>query len=351
MMAKPSWSEIDDNLFSYEDGDDNPDHPRKCQTTSDHPDVIAHVFVQKIMSMLKDIENRLFGDVQGYVFTIEFQKQGVPHIHLLIFLKQQFKICNAKHVNSIVSAQIPDPVAYPLLYATVTKCMIHGPCGPEFPNAPCMVNRNCSKHYPKDFCAKTHLGEDGYPNMPDQTMVGPILTLAVRLLTTAMLFHISTKYDCHINVEVCTSLKAIKYIYKYIYKGHDHATVGVFEDIDKILEHIGSHYIGPSEAFWHITEFPMHEEKPSVYCLPVHPPDQQTIYFNNDDDLGEVMDDDATKRLPLLSGLLSIVQSVLQSSIHILTSSITLFRRKSPESRSHAVKPMSLGGCTLFTHL
>ena len=235
MMAKPSWSEIDDNLFSYEDGDDNPDHPRKCQTTSDHPDVIAHVFVQKIMSMLKDIENRLFGDVQGYVFTIEFQKQGLPHIHLLIFLKQQFKICNAKHVNSIVSAQIPDPVAYPLLYATVTKCMIHGPCGPEFPNAPCMVNRNCSKHYPKDFCAKTHLGEDGYPNMPDQTMVGPILTLAVRLLTTAMLFHISTKYDCHINVEVCTSLKAIKYIYKYIYKGHDHATVGVFEDIDKIL--------------------------------------------------------------------------------------------------------------------
>ena len=26
------------------------------------------------------------------------------------------------------------------------------------------------------------------------------------------------KYDCHINVEVCTSIKAVKYLYKYIHK-------------------------------------------------------------------------------------------------------------------------------------
>ena len=88
MMANPSWSEIEDNLFSYEDDEDDPDYPRKCQTASDHPDIVAHVFFQKIKSMLKDIKDGLFGDVQGYVFTIEFQKWGLPHIHLLIFLKQ-----------------------------------------------------------------------------------------------------------------------------------------------------------------------------------------------------------------------------------------------------------------------
>ena len=27
------------------------------------------------------------------------------------------------------------------------------------------------------------------------------------------------KYNAHINVEVCTSVKCVKYIYKYIYKG------------------------------------------------------------------------------------------------------------------------------------
>ena len=87
MMANPSWSEINDNLFSYEDDDDDLDHQRKWQTTSDCPCVITYVFVQKMISMLKDIKDGLFRDVQGYVFTIEFQKQGLPHIHLLIFLK------------------------------------------------------------------------------------------------------------------------------------------------------------------------------------------------------------------------------------------------------------------------
>ena len=57
------------------------------------------------------------------------------------------------------------------------------------------------------------------------------------------------------------------------------------------------------------------------------------------------------KRVSLLSGLLQIVQSLQLCSIPISTSSITLFGRKSPESGSHAVELMSLGGCTLFTHL
>ena len=48
MTANPSWSEIEDNMFSYEDDDDNPDYPRKLQTASDCPDIVAHVFFQKI---------------------------------------------------------------------------------------------------------------------------------------------------------------------------------------------------------------------------------------------------------------------------------------------------------------
>ena len=33
--------------------------------------------------------------------------------------------------------------------------------------------------------------------------------------------HLSAMFDCHINVEICASVKAVKYIHKYIYKGHD----------------------------------------------------------------------------------------------------------------------------------
>ena len=85
MTANPSWDEIDDNLFPYDNNDNNPDQPRKYQTVSDRPDIVAHVFVQKIKAMLDDIKSGVFGDVQGFIFNIEFQKRGLPHIHLLIF--------------------------------------------------------------------------------------------------------------------------------------------------------------------------------------------------------------------------------------------------------------------------
>src|SRR6267143_100262 len=301
--ANPSWFEIDDNLLPFDDDDDDPDQPRRRQSASDHPDIVARVFSEKIKAMLKDIKDGLFGDIAGYVFTIEFQKRGLPHIHLLIFLKQQFKIRDAPHVDSIVSAKIPDPITHPMLYATVTKCVIHGPCGPEHPNAPCMVKGKCSKHYPKDFCPETHMGENGYPEYARPNDGSSYTNSRGHTFDNRDVIpynpYLSTKYDCHINVEICASVKAIKYIHKYIYKGHDRATVGVGEDIDEILEHIGSRYIGPTEGFWHIAEYRMHEEYPAVYRLPVHLPDQQTIYFNDDDDLDEVMDRDAIKKTAL----------------------------------------------------
>src|SRR6202050_1087681 len=251
MTANPSWPEIDDN--------DDPDQSRKHQTASDHPDIVARVFAQKIKTMLKDIKDGLFGNVQGFVFTIEFQKCGLLHIHLLIFLRQQFKICDAAHVDTIVSAQIPNPIAHPMLYATVTKCMIHGPCSPGYPKAPCMVDGKCSKHYPKPFCPETRMGEDGYPEYvrPDngRTYTNSKGQTFDNHNIIPYNAYLSACYDCHINVEICASVKAIKYIHKYIYKGHDCETVVVVQDIDEILDHIGAHYVGPTEACWHVMEY------------------------------------------------------------------------------------------------
>jgi hypothetical protein len=39
--------------------------------------------------------------------------------------------------------------------------------------------------------------------------------------------YLTMRYQCHINVEVCNSITAVKYLYKYVYKGHDRALVVV----------------------------------------------------------------------------------------------------------------------------
>lgn len=86
-------------------------------------------------------------------------------MHLLIFLDPDDKIRTAADTDGVSCAQIPDPDLFPLLYHTVTKTMTHGPCGPGYPNAKCMKDGKCSKHYPKDFSESTTFGDNGYPDL------------------------------------------------------------------------------------------------------------------------------------------------------------------------------------------
>ena len=104
------------------------------------------------------------------------------------------------------------------------------------------------------------------------------------------------RYNCHINVEICSSVEAVKYIHKYIYKGHDRTTLEVMDqNRNEIKEYLDAHYIGAVESCWHMFEFPMHAETPNVYRLPVHMPDEHTVYFHANDDIDEVVQRGATK--------------------------------------------------------
>jgi hypothetical protein len=94
------------------------------------------------------------------------------------------------------------------------------------------------------------------------------------------------RYKSHINVEYCASIKAIKYIYKYIYKGSDQATVSfevVEEKEDEIKRYESCRYIGASEAAWRILGFTTQEQLPAVECLPIHLPDKQYVTFSPSD--------------------------------------------------------------------
>jgi len=85
-------------------------------------------------------------------------------------------------------------------------------------------------------------------------------------------------------VEVCTSVQAIKYIHKYIYKGSNRTTLQLPEtdNADEVKRHLQGQYIGPCEAIWRLFEFCKDEEFPAVYHLPIHLPGQQPAYFGED---------------------------------------------------------------------
>ena len=80
-------------------------------------------------------QGRIFGRVVTYTYSIEWQKRGLPHAHILIWLENKLQ---PRNVDKYISAEIPNPNTDPTLHYIVTKHMVHGPCGHLNPNSPCM---------------------------------------------------------------------------------------------------------------------------------------------------------------------------------------------------------------------
>lgn len=90
-------------------------------------------------------------------FKQKFKKKffrGLPHAHMLFTLDEMSKPRTAEDIDTIVCAEIPDPREDCDLHSAVVSHMIHGPCGNQNPNSPCMKNGKCKKHYPKQFVDK-----------------------------------------------------------------------------------------------------------------------------------------------------------------------------------------------------
>lgn len=128
------------------------------------PDLTSRVFKLKLDDLLTDVTKRhILGRVTGFVYTVEFQKRGLPHAHILLIMHPDDQPRTAEEFDAVVCAEIPDAQTHPALYETVFKCMMHGPCGALDPQAPCMVDGICSKGFPKTFQPATMVTEDSYP--------------------------------------------------------------------------------------------------------------------------------------------------------------------------------------------
>ncbi|GFR11280.1 helitron_like_N domain-containing protein [Trichonephila clavata] len=92
--------------------------------------------------------------------TIEWQKRGLPHAHILVWLQETLHV---HKVDDFISTEIPNLEEDPELFNCITTQLVHGPCEVINPFSPCMKNGRCTKRYPRDFLKETQTGRDGYP--------------------------------------------------------------------------------------------------------------------------------------------------------------------------------------------
>jgi len=262
------------------------------------------VFKIKLKELINDIHKKhILGHTIVGIYVIEFQKCGLPHAHIFIFFAEDYKPHMVEDVNRMISVELSNLETNRFAHETVAKCMMHGPCGATFPNAPCMEEGKCKKQYPRKFQSETVMDVHGYPIYRRRDTRHTLLVHGIELDNCWVVPHnvyLSTKYNVHINVEVCNNIRAMKYLFKYVYKGHDRATVeiscqndnatkGNVVEADEIKKYLDCYYVSAFEVAWRIFKFDMHEWFPAVERLQYHLPNQQMVLFDDDDDVQEVV--------------------------------------------------------------
>ena len=55
------------------------------------------------------------------MYTIEFQKRGLPHAYILLWLVGESKLKNLADIDKIISAELPNADLYPKLEKVVSS--------------------------------------------------------------------------------------------------------------------------------------------------------------------------------------------------------------------------------------
>ncbi|XP_021742949.1 uncharacterized protein LOC110709046 [Chenopodium quinoa] len=182
MTCNPSWKEIVEELLPG-------------QTAQDRPDLITRIFHAKFEEFKSDVVDKgVLGNVVAYVYVVEFQKRGLPHVHMLLILDENDKLRSPEEYDKIVKAEIPDRDEEP-------RFNIQGD------NSYPVYRRRGDR-----AAVPLHENSSTYVDNSWVVPYNPWLLL---------------KFDCHINVEICSSIKSVNYLYKYVHKGVDRVSMEV----------------------------------------------------------------------------------------------------------------------------
>ncbi|GKC27308.1 helicase [Tanacetum coccineum] len=97
--SNPKWPEIA-KMLAYFPG----------QKAHDRPEVGIPVFKLKLTELLDDLTKKhVFGQSEAVVYVIEFQKRGLPHAHILLWLEEHSKCKTPSEIDYIISVELPSP--------------------------------------------------------------------------------------------------------------------------------------------------------------------------------------------------------------------------------------------------
>ncbi|CAN0897204.1 ATP-dependent DNA helicase PIF1 [Linum grandiflorum] len=260
----------------------------------DKPMVIARVFRMRLELLKKDLKKKhYFGRSIADMHTVEFQKRGLPHVHIILWLSDNYKPKTPPMVDKIISAELPDPLLDPVGYESVTKFMLHGPCGQMRPSSPCMKDNKCAKFFPKPFAPETTFDKNGYVTYRRRATNISAIKSGANLDNSYVVPYnrdLVVKYQAHINVEICHKGQLIKYLFKYITKGPDRSEVlAENSQPSEIAQYLDCRSISAYEAVWRLFKFQIHERSTPVTRLSVHLPGEQPITYEEHQSLASIV--------------------------------------------------------------
>ncbi|XP_066934413.1 uncharacterized protein [Clytia hemisphaerica] len=145
------------------------DYQSRCALLNSNPIVLVRQYQYRKELFFKEIiMDGQLGKITYYALRVEFTFRGSPHDHCLLWAKDVPKLEDGKekyieHIDSVISANVPDREESPELWNLVTKYQIHS------------HSRTCSKYrknecrfqFGKLFCKRTILSEPLPEGLPE----------------------------------------------------------------------------------------------------------------------------------------------------------------------------------------
>ena len=100
--------------------------------------------------------------------------------------------------------------------------MVHRPC------VSCLIDGKCLKLYPKRLCNQTTFDEHGFSLHRRRQNLQPVVFNGREINNQWVVPHnrdFGIRYYAYINVKRVSMRSVVKYLYKYVHKSHDRATI------------------------------------------------------------------------------------------------------------------------------